>query len=297
MTNATRTDVHRPSVVVTEDYNYLAAVDFGDAGGSWDNRDANLRLSQLEDEGWTYGGVRGYDSCQCDHCGAHLRYAAILRHEPTRTWIIVGEQCLDNRFSRATPEFHALRKQAELQRAQRRIVGLRKAWLADPRHAEVAALIDSACVANQSESSVRRFDGFADSLQRQLSTKGELSERQVDAYFAAAKRNAEWLAERQEKAAAEAALPKAPVVEGRGEISGEVLSVKWQDSVYGGAFKMLVRDDRGFKLWGTVPASLPDTLKGCRVKFNATVEKSHDDESFGFFKRPTKAEVTEEATA
>jgi hypothetical protein len=56
---------------------------------------------------------------------------------------------------------------------------------------------------------------------------------------------------------------------------------------------MLVKDDRGFKLWGTVPSDLivEGVDRGMRVKYTANVEASKDDESFGFAARPRKASV------
>lgn len=82
-----------------------------------------------------------------------------------------------------------------------------------------------------------------------------------------------------------------PVVEGRIDIAGKVLSTKWQESLYGDTLKMLVLDDRGFKVWGTVPAAIDDVERGNRVAFTASVERSDDDETFGFYKRPVKAEL------
>lgn len=82
------------------------------------------------------------------------------------------------------------------------------------------------------------------------------------------------------------------VVEGKQLIAGTILSTK---EVEGYAYnqmvlKMLVRDDRGFKVWGSVPASIyADAEKGTRIQFNASVQASNDDPKFGFFKRPTKA--------
>ena len=94
-----------------------------------------------------------------------------------------------------------------------------------------------------------------------------------------------------ERIAADAAV-SAPVVEGRIEVTGEVISTKVQDSVYGTTVKMLVRDDRGFKVWGTVPSALlGEGVKGKRVAFSATVKVSDRDETFGFYQRPTKARL------
>jgi hypothetical protein len=82
--------------------------------------------------------------------------------------------------------------------------------------------------------------------------------------------------------------------EGRVEITGTVLSFKWQSSDYGDVLKMLVQDDRGFRVWGSVPKSLDDAERESRISFTATLAQSDKDSKFGFFKRPTKAAVLEE---
>lgn len=84
--------------------------------------------------------------------------------------------------------------------------------------------------------------------------------------------------------------PGEPVVEGRIVVNGEVLSVKVQEGYYGWEQKMLVRDDRGFKVWGTVPSCI-EPERGSRVEFIATVIKSNKDETFGIYKRPSKAKI------
>lgn len=84
---------------------------------------------------------------------------------------------------------------------------------------------------------------------------------------------------------------KRAVPTGRLVIEGVVLSKKSQESAYGTSWKMLVEGD-GWKVWGTVPESIFwEVEKGVRVRFTATVEASEDDEAFGFYKRPTKAEI------
>lgn len=100
-------------------------------------------------------------------------------------------------------------------------------------------------------------------------------------------------AERAERDAAHES--GADVEEGRVVITGEVLAFKWQSSEYGDTLKMLVQDDRGFRVWGSVPKSLDDAERNSRVSFTATVQKSNRDSKFGFFKRPSKAEVLEVA--
>jgi len=102
-------------------------------------------------------------------------------------------------------------------------------------------------------------------------------------------------AERAERDAAHEAGENAP--EGRVVITGTVLAFKVQESIYGDVLKMLVQDDRGFRVWGSVPSSLDDAERESRITFTATVTASDKDAKFGFFKRPTKAAVIDEAMA
>lgn len=113
-----------------------------------------------------------------------------------------------------------------------------------------------------------------------------------------------------ERAVVDAARPACP--EGRIIITGTVVSTKSYETDFGTAYKMLVEDESGFKVYGSIPSNLwseveflgayrklawnetdgvMTKLKGMQVTFTATVEQSKDDKSFGFFKRPTKASV------
>ncbi len=79
---------------------------------------------------------------------------------------------------------------------------------------------------------------------------------------------------------------------GKVQITGEVLSTKWVDGYYGSEFKMVVLDERNFKVWSTVPAKISDDVeKGSIVQFTATLTPSNDDATFAFAKRPSKAKV------
>jgi hypothetical protein len=87
------------------------------------------------------------------------------------------------------------------------------------------------------------------------------------------------------------------VTPGRQVITGEVLKVTEREdhfSPYGGiVYKMTVKDDRGFKVWGTVPSGLGVDIEGERVTFTGTVQPSDEDPKFGFFKRPAKADFAD----
>jgi hypothetical protein len=111
-----RTDRHRPSAPEFDpaDYSFVAVFD---SHAEWPGANDHFRAQRerLLAEGWTFSGVHG-GSGQCDHCGALLRYSALMLHHPTHTMIYVGEQCLDNRFEMTKAEFQAARKAAQLDR-------------------------------------------------------------------------------------------------------------------------------------------------------------------------------------
>lgn len=102
-------------------------------------------------------------------------------------------------------------------------------------------------------------------------------------------RRAEALARRE---AEHEAAEEAP--SGRVTITGEVVTdPEWRDQGsdrYGrsfGAFKCMVKDDRGFKVWISEP-SRHSWKRGLKVQFDAALTVSDTDSKFAFGKRPTK---------
>ena len=94
----------------------------------------------------------------------------------------------------------------------------------------------------------------------------------------------------QAEAEAQAAPETTPVPDTteRITLSGTVVKHHWKDDGYGGDRHVVtLLDDRGFKVWGTMPKALDDADTGSRISFEAKVERSDSDEAFGFFKRPT----------
>lgn len=110
-----------------------------------------------------------------------------------------------------------------------------------------------------------------------------------------------------------------PAPSGRVVVTGEIASAKVVEGDYGTAYKVLVKDDQGFKVWCSLPKAQADQaieeynethsepytwgpacwllgaqgtdeqgVKGRRITFTATLEPSKDDKSFAFGKRPTK---------
>lgn len=114
-----------------------------------------------------------------------------------------------------------------------------------------------------------------------------------------------------------------PAPSGRVAVTGEIVSAKATENDFGTAYKILVKDDAGFKVWVSIPSAQrgeaydlfwgqvedagyslrdfgPDCwflgttdgkftgVKGRRITFTATLEPSKDDAAFAFGSRPTK---------
>lgn len=283
----TRIDVHAPKHLITEDYTYVGC-------GNHAARDLDAyspgAIIGMVDSGFRFNDVR--DGHHCSHCGSFLTYYAVLAHLPTMTMIHVGETCLDNRFSFATAEFHELRRKAKLNRGRVALRDKRHEFLANPS-AQTAYIYAQQAVANGTDwSRDPDEESFEHKFVRYVLNYGEAS----DKFIAAILRSKERAEKREAERAAEALTAK-PVIEGRGKITGEILSIKWRDSQFGGCFKITVKDEGGFKVWGTCPASIESAEKGDTITFVATVTKSDDDPTFGFFKRPAGAEILQRKEA
>ena len=314
-----RSDTHRVSVADPAEYVEAGYFDLHpeEGGGRlYDEVLAENGLTEWRDFSGNFE-ARG----RCDHCGAGpLRYVVVFLHVPSGETVSVGERCAEKLALESRSAFEH-RRTVEQARTQRKRVEFDAA---DPRNVEAAEYLATVPDGR---------DHFLNDLERKLHRYGYLTERQVDAVLRSKARGAEYRAKRE--AEAKALESAEPLAEGRRLIAGEVLSTKWQESEYGDTLKMLVKEDDGNKVWGTVPQALQDaiydlgtyrierpsmpgpdvivifedaegwtvrnaedegprpTLKGRRVEFTATVERSRDDQHFGFYKRPSGARLAE----
>ena len=165
---------------------------------------------------------------------------------------------------RIAEEYRAARAHEEVLRAQKELI---------KRCGAVADLLKLADHPDLNE--------FLRSLLNQVSRTGDLSDRQIEILPSALIRFHDELQ----------SAPTEPLTEGRRELNGEVLSVRWKDSDWGAALKMVVRLDCGNKIYCTVPAAIDGVEAGEHITFTATVKRSHDDEHFGFASRPSKASI------
>jgi hypothetical protein len=286
-----RSDVHAASSPQfdPEAYVYMGVFDNHEHWG--DHAARREAVSRLVDAGYHFGPG---GSSQCGHCGARIRYGALMVRADVAEFIFVGEDCLSNRFEELTKaEFQALRKAGKLNRERA------------TRKEQAEAIF----AANPWLSEIPTYGGdFLDSLYERAQAGKELSERQIEAGQVALQRAKDWAVKDQAKAEADAVLiaqgVQAP--EGKVTVTGEVVSVKWHENDFGGALKMVVKSDEGWKVWVTVPKALQgtsalvsggewkfteDVAPGQRVEFVATLTRSDRDPLFAFGKRPTKAQV------
>jgi hypothetical protein len=278
-----RTDIHAPSATGFDPEAYVC---YGccDTQPEWDAsllREFNQQIQKLRNDGYKWGsGSTG----KCGHCGAHIRYVALLVRHDVKEFICVGEQCLDNRFEDLTAgDFQALRKEAKLNREratrQDRLAGLKAA------NPAIARLLDG----NDPEVAGSEF--LSDI--RSKACNGRLSDAQIAAVgraFEGIDRRRGWAVERAQRAAALVASGvQAP--EGRVEVEGEVVSVKDRDGFRGNVeTKIVIKTDAGWSAWLTLPSSIDaDGLKGQRIRVTVTLTRSDKDATFAFGKRPSKA--------
>lgn len=247
---------------------------------------------------------------RCDHCGAYPFYVAVVRHDPSGDVIAIGETCLGTRFDfadRAERDLSELRRAvaAARQRAADKAAAeeARVAFLAEhPAEATILAAVLAAPAGR---------DQFLVDLAEQWERRGSLSDSQIPWVVKCVERETAQAEREAQRAATLAAA--GPIAEGRYEIVGEVVAAKWVDNDFGGALKITVLTESGHRVWGTAPsaiASLPifsddehtivagyrGVTAGDKVAFTAAVERSDRDETFGFYKRPTKARLIEAAT-
>jgi hypothetical protein len=100
----------------------------------------------------------------------------------------------------------------------------------------------------------------------------------------------------ERKAEEERTANAEPCPQGRALITGTVLKRDVKHNDYTGDVRhvMWVLDDRGFKVWGTIPSSIINVNEGDKIRFTANISPKEEEPTIGFYKRPTQAEVIKE---
>ncbi len=280
-----RTDCHRPAELDPATYIYVGWIYQGDSEavleaihGAFHHDPTDLDPEKVRRSNHLFNG--NYKTKHtCDHCGAWFHWGNVYRHRPTNQIVVVGHICAE-RFqleSRAAWIQEQVRRQQEANERRHAILTAAREWLVEEEHQDLVPIIGE---------EAQPTHHILVNLKTSLFQWGHLTEKQADL---ARKIDRDLKTPTVEK-------PKTDVVVGNGvTITGIVVSTRSQEGNFGFEYKMLVEDDRGFRVWGSVPSGIGETERGERVTFIANVEKSPDDLSFGFFKRPRKGQVLQAA--
>lgn len=285
MATTARTDIHRPSAPEFDPEKYELHGVY-DLAPEWDAAakiaERQAAVNALVTRGYRFGGST---TGGCGHCGSHFRYGALVAHPEAREMMFIGETCLEGRFSMSRNEYVTAFRRVRDTAAADRQRAAHAAMVAEFKAAnpEVADILADTTTTSQSPD-------FLAEIAVKLARYGDLSERQCAAVLKTG---------RAIRARAARTRPAAPVVEnapapeGRVTVTGVITGTKWQDSAYGeGALKMRVQADAGYAVWVTVPRSLDAAnapVRGRRVEFTATLERSARDETFAFGSSPAAA--------
>jgi hypothetical protein len=204
-------------------------------------------------------------SYRCSCCGHSIRWASIVEHIPTGTFLPIGRQCAEkmSEFARISAAFNGA------------TVALQQRAESNKREAAFRASTPGAAAAlDWAKTGINRT---AKDLADKIRKYGSISEKQ-----------AAFLVGLYERDVAYRQTLTGVLVAGKQTISGVVVSTKVQANAFRSGLettKALIQLTNGCKVWGTAPEG---TVAGASVTFSATVELSDKDPAFGFYKRPTK---------
>lgn len=310
-----RTDIHRPSAINPEDYEFVDCIYVGckelDIGEVFANKEARDHINaHMARTGGRYSGHEHGGTCHI--CGAFALYLAVWYHPASNRYIQTGEDCaakLDmgqpeafNGLRRAIYNARAANAGKMKARAMLGDLGLDRAWELYVME-DCVELVRAGAVLDRIPdwdslpeedkevrtryTNSREYNTLCDIVSR-IVQYGNVSDKQAAFLRSLCDRMArrpEIEAER--KAEHDAA---APCPTGRQVIEGEVLKTEERDTVYGPTWKMLVKTPAGWLCWGTIPSGIGELSRGDHVRLTATITPSDRDPKFGFFSRPSKAQ-------
>lgn len=284
-----RTDIHRPSEINPDDYQFVA---FGYLGGS--DLDAimamraetEIRIAHMKRTGGRFADVEIGGGCMV--CGNNrVAYVSHFYHEATNSYLRIGWQCAEKLEMAQGQNANAFKKAISDAREAKAGKAKAQAILSDMNLAACWTLYEA-----DYDSAFRFEENTIRDIVGKLVTYGSISDKQ-EAFL---RKLLDQLDRREDidaERAAEVAAAK-PAPEGRIEVTGKVLAVKFPENDFGRIdHKMLVQHADGWKLWVTVPAAIDKVERGATVSFTATVTPSNDDPKFAFGKRPTKATIVD----
>jgi hypothetical protein len=228
----------------------------------------------------------------CHICGATALYICKFHHPKSNTYIVTGNDCAEKMGMGDARAFRVFREaisserehKAGKQKAARILAeaGLQAAW-----DLYIGAEGRDGVVQDKPTNII--FDVCS-----KLVKYGSISDKQIELLRKCMTWRVEAAARVANRAAEDEAAADVPQTDGRTTFEGTVLTVKEPDEyAQFPTWKILVKHETGYKIWGSRPASISDVQRGDKVRFAATILRSDKDSKFGFFSRPSKAEIIE----
>jgi hypothetical protein len=266
----TRTDLHRPSVLVPTDYTFVTSF-------------AHPRYDidgELVDEGFGFeeigyfltenAGVEVFgDTTRCGSCGARFRQGALFQHVSGEA-VFVGRDCADT--------MEVLADWSRVDAAAANAAHGRK--LAMQRQRKAAQIADLLAAHEGLEDALTTDHYIVRDIRSKLSAYGSLSAAQVALVFKIADETVKGMVE-----------VNVPAPTGRVTFTGKVVSIKYQAPYcYGavGTYKATIKVEaeprKVWLAWVTVPSN-SEWNKGDTVTVTASLEIG-DSAHFAFGKRP-----------
>lgn len=309
----TRSDIHRPAEIDPENYNYVDSYDLG-TGVDADPRDRRAfhndvkrleaqgkRVADHLDSGWRY---------TCGTCGqVGLRYVALVEHDTTGEFMVVGGTCIETTFETARADLDRLQAAAAQARKDAKLlIGFNELLASHAEIAEAPLLIERAYTQVEGGQywHERHRKSWAASTLKDIMAKarkygGDISDKQVSfaarlvaELIEAEAITAERDAQRAEEKAAEVNAPIGEIGERR-DFTGEVI---WAKDVpnefdpYGGDKTIMgIRTPEGVVKW--FASKLIEVERGDTISFKATVKEHsiYNGEISTVIWRPAKIEI------
>jgi hypothetical protein len=297
-----RTDIHRPSAINPQDYQFVAYEHVkldGDLGASMF---IAAQRKRIQDHMYQTGGAYSTHSHggNCHVCGnANAMYTILFHHAPSNTYIRTGEDCAE-KMDMAHADINTFRKEvskaleakAGKAKAQALLaeIGLADAWQISQDYQNAPALFVGRENPTEEELRIMRQQyrdqepaRIVNDIVLKLVKFGSISER-AQSYLGSlvekVKRMPEIKAQREAEREAAAPCPS-----GRITVTGTIVKVDTRETAFGMVTKMLVKATEGFMVWSTLPSGAPSE-RGTTITFKATVRPSDEDPKFGFASRP-----------
>lgn len=307
-----RTDIHRPVEMDPAAYRYVGAADnaAGDPGARRGISSEYTYFGVTVTAFSPIGAIRtaletlvaqndpmGRGVYQCHHCGARLRYFAVMLHVATGEHITVGETCLDNRFAlESKADFDRLRKAAELDRQAQRIKTAAREFVAKLEGDTAIALDRDVNFVEHfgldpNGYAARKIEDYRDKLWNKY---GSLFESGTNFVAKLIRENKGQVARQAQVAAERAAEVKIPAPTGRQTFEGVIVSRKGRDTEFGYVIKLTVKVTTAagvYLVWLTEPRSA-DFERGDTVRLTATLSPGNEPH-FAFGKRPSNPVLLE----